>query len=74
MRTEQEVLKDFEDLGYSIAAKTEGFLELTDNYNIINIDFEDKEYWKENICCYSLRFTMQEHKLLNELFTIWNWV
>lgn len=76
MRTEQEVLNDFEKLGYSITIKDECFLELinTNNGITIDIDFEDKEYWKENSYCYTMRFTMQEHKLLTELFAIWGWL
>lgn len=75
MRTEKEVLKDFEELGYKVIEK-EWFLELINNDSnaTIDVDFEDKEYWKENSHCYSMRFTMQEHKLLNELFTIWGWL
>ena len=75
MRTEQEVLNDFEKLGYSII-KNEWFLELinTNNGITIDIDFEDKEYWKENSYRYTMRFTMQEHKLLTDLFKIWGWL
>ena len=74
MRTEQEVLNDFENLGYLINIKNEGFLELTKNNTFIDIDFSVKEYWKENSYSNSMRFTMQEHKLLTELFTIWGWL
>ena len=75
MRTEKEVLQDFEKLGYSII-KNEWFLELinTNNGITIDIDLEDKEYWKENSYCYTIRLNMQEHKLLTELFTIWGWL
>lgn len=79
MRTEEQVLKDFEKLGYYITIKKEGFLYngviLDNKYSDekINISFDLKAYYKEsNIFGCSVH--MQEHKLLTELFQIWNWL
>lgn len=73
MRTEQDVLKDFEKLGYEIRIDKycicmNGYLDVC-----IYIDFRDNTYSK---CKYleSEDITIQEHKLLNELFTIWGWI
>jgi hypothetical protein len=72
-RTEQEILKDFEKLGYFVKKDT-AFITLTNEYdNVIFIDLEDKCYDKSHyIECVSI--TMQEHKLLNELFQCWGWI
>ena len=80
MRTEEEILKDFEKLGYYLNLKKEGFLYygiILSNKNIkeleIHISFSMKSYAKyEQGLCDTI--TMQEHKLLNELFTIWGWI
>lgn len=78
MRTEQEVLKDFEDLGYEVVCNNNLRIELNNNGVIITIskikrrysckgyDYLDKEM--------AVHIVMQEHKLLTELFTIWNWI
>ena len=75
MRTEKEVLNDFEDLGYSIIENLGRIKMHNNNTNAtIEIDYEYKIYWKEDSHSFSVWFTMQEHKLLNELFTIWGWL
>lgn len=70
-RTEQEVLKDFEKLGYEVVRNDDGWLELeivgTDVSMMIckldnNYDFVGDP------------LTIQEHKLLNELFECWGWL
>lgn len=88
MRTEKEVLKDFKNLlGYTqliydgekviFQRKTTNFLE--DEYATIciekNVRFY-KAYWvipsqQKRLV---MPITMQEHKLLTELFTIWGWL
>ena len=72
MRTEQEVLKDFEKLGYEIVCNNNIRIELN------NIDYK---LVISKIChwyfCESVLTTpinVQEHKLLTELFTIWGWL
>lgn len=71
MRTEQDVLKDFEKLGYKIYNKT--------NYCILVYTYEENceiRIWKDEktySTIYRKYITMQEHKLLNELFQIWGW-
>jgi hypothetical protein len=75
MRTEEEVLKDFEKLGYEIVSNGSGFIKLNNKGDMIRISkysmwyrsyFEDSEL--------AVPIDMQEHKLLNELFSIWGWL
>lgn len=87
IRTEEEILKDFEKLEYQVIKnKTEYdyyiYLKQHLNYiggieesKCISIDLIKKQYncfndfykFEENI-------TMQEHKLLNDLFVYWRWL
>ena len=74
MRTEKEVLKDFEKLGFVIYQNDDCWLQLLDKrttpYVVIVISKKQQTY------AYQLtigNITMQEHKLLTELFTIWGW-
>lgn len=71
MRTEQDVLNDFEKLGWYVARNDEDDFTLRLKENLtcaIWIDKLTKEYSMS--CC----LDMQEHKLLNELFQIWGWI
>lgn len=79
-RTKQEILKDFEK-DYAIIKNDEYRLILVNEWNhIIEIDKACKRYQ----CYYYTEYTnqfelstyigMQEHKLLNELFTLWEWL
>lgn len=82
-RTEQEILNDFQKLGYKFVTLT--IVHHLTKYELertitIVIDFVDKNYRcvVENYDEDLKRFTngdigMQEHKLLHELFTIWGW-
>ena len=73
MRTEKDVLKDFEKLGWTIKLLPE-----IDHYMFykghpefdghISFDLENKEYYSE---CY---LDMKEFKLLHELLEIWGWL
>ena len=68
MRTEQEILKDFEKLGYEINFNDEEFLYLKDKhceYIIIN-----KKLQKYGLSEFA-ELTRKEHKLLDEFFEIW---
>lgn len=81
MRTEQDVLKDFEKLGYI------KFEIKFDNVDTIRFDKDlvslyiykiDKKYMfmkfnygNQPVPC---SINIQEHKLLNELFQIWGWI
>lgn len=67
-RTEQEILKDFEALGWLITSQTETHIEL--NYDGLKLLIwkSDKTYMFDNF------IDMQEHKLLNELFEVWQWI
>lgn len=76
MRTEEQVLKNFEELGYDIVENNDKCLKLRYNACVImNISRVSKCYncyWKENLLRSNI--DMQEHKLLHELFTIWEWL
>lgn len=77
MRTEEEILNDFEKLGYKINR---------DKYNIfiyapfieIEIDFDLKGYQKQRAICIgewkSSFLTLEEHTLIHELFKCWGWL
>ena len=72
MRTEQEVLKDFEKLGYDVHIKscTIRFKSLDDEEEAFYIDKTNRTY-ETNTSHY---ISMNEHKLLCELFEIWGWL
>lgn len=85
MRTEQDVLKDFQKLGYEVVCNSDRELileqEFKSGYTIINrihIEKRSQAYSKSQFAyCVGtspLWVSMQEHKLLNELFTIWGWL
>lgn len=80
-RTEADILKDFELLGLVIAKN--------DDFELILIDDCDRmiaiyKTLKRYDCYYfsegykplqlSTDITMQEHKLLHELFSVWGWI
>ena len=70
-RTEQEILKDFEALGWIVSRDDEDdfILRLKGNPTcVVWIDKTTKEY---SLTCY---LDMQEHKLLNELFMCYGWL
>ena len=80
-RTEQEILKDFEALGYSIEnSYNHPFVEMSKYneeycvYEFIAIDKSEHNYGKYVRGGDVMPITMQEHKLLNELFTLWGWL
>lgn len=76
--TEEEVLKEFEKLGYEWwEYKEQKVFEMCKydktNGNLffqgkIEIDLDDKEYWSD------IQFTIKEHQLLTKLFKVWGWV
>lgn len=63
-RTEQEILNDFEKLGYKVKKNFSHIILLHENGDEIKIWFNDKTYSS------SIGINMQEHKLLNELFEV----
>ena len=71
----QEILRDFEAMGYKIF-QTDWEIEMFNKEMdiIIYIDLENREYSKRNSRFLSIDLRMQEHKLLNELFKIWGWL
>ena len=70
MRTEQEILKDLEALGYEIKDYGEYITFKLGRIEVMDIWKTSKSY--EII--QGLNITMQEHKLFNELFTLWGWL
>lgn len=67
-RTEADILKDFEKLGWKVYTNNNEFLYLElEGYGLIQIDKIDKSYKV------TFAITIQEHKLLNELFEVWGW-
>lgn len=68
-RTEQEILKDFEKLGWKVTQNDDSFIIICfDDFARIIIIKCTKTYSVGNLC------NIQEHKLLNELFTVWGWL
>ena len=80
MRTEQDVLNDFEKLGYEFSEFTKCYWLRKDNIKNDLTIVIDKELHNYR-CVLEIKgdfhygdIGMQEHKLLNELFTIWGWI
>ena len=91
MRTEQDVLKDFEALGWKVERGFKDYYNyealclsiVIPNYfadgeqldKEIVINLENRSYRCDNYFYGGAEFiTMQEHKLLNELFHILGWI
>ena len=79
-RTEQEILKDLENY-YAIVKNDEHQLVLINEFDqIIDIDKVCKRYecyyYSEGVKPLQLAtfIDFQEHKLLNELFEVWQWI
>lgn len=70
IRTEEEILKDFEKLGYEIIENNSNWLEmlLVDENLRMMIFKADMTYTFDDY------LDMQEHKLLNELFLCYGWL
>lgn len=68
-RTEADILNDFEKLGWEITQNDDSCMIICFNgFARIVILKCAKRYSINNLC------NMQEHKLLNELFEVWQWV
>ena len=82
IRTEEEILKDFGKLGYYIN-EIPGAITLA-NHNKQKIIYVNKNKKQYEVCVVGLNIddiylpsqpiTMQEHKLLHELFLCWGWL
>ena len=71
-RTEADILKDFESLGYVIVDNNKHDLILVKNMGLrLMINKELKHYM---VVALTPLLTMQEHKLLNEFFEVWGWI
>ena len=81
-RTEQEILKDFEALGWKVVVNNENEIELHRNaknnilvvLNILKSAGEYTKYMIMNGKTFFREIKFQEHKLLNELFEVWQWI
>ena len=87
IRTEQEILKDFEKLGWFVVdgyknfmlkkrEKEPGFIEIY-SWCYISINKEKHTYSVVDIhngAIYEYELSMKEHKLLHELFICWGWL
>lgn len=78
MRTEEEILKDFEKMSYKIVKNDE---KLTLKHEIANAQIEIYKKSKCYLCEIDLGFNIipsfiefQEHKLIHELFECWGWL
>ena len=78
---EQEILKDFEALGYSIEnSYNHSFVEMSKYneeyciYEFIIINKGEQNYEKYVMGGDVTPITMQEHQLLTELFEVWQWI
>ena len=69
-RTEADILNDFEKLGYVVKDYGEYITFKLGRIEVMDIWKTSKSY--EII--QGLNITMQEHKLLNELFICWGWL
>ena len=88
IRTEEEILKDFEKLGWNVESgyicftlkkieKEQWMFGEINHHCYININKEKHTYSAKDLhsfnnCEYVL--SMQEHELLNELFICWGWL
>ena len=74
MRTEEEILKDFEKLGYEIQQNSIRLIMYCDDITIYIYKI-GQTFGKEDLLTNEAnRFDMQEHKLLHELFFCWGWL
>lgn len=75
-RTEGQVLKDFEKIGYTAIKRYKNELKLEADFDEILINFKNKTYLK-SYGTYDFdnsSITVEEHKLLHELLQIWGWL
>lgn len=75
MRTEEEVLKDFKKLKWKISIDNDIFIDLVGSTSSKNIYCDKHIRIYKKIKSYrNTEITMEEHKLLTELFQIWGWL
>lgn len=71
-RTEADILKDFEKLGYVIVDNNTHELILVKNMRFHLMINKELEHYM--VVALNPTLSMQEHKLLNELFEVWQWI
>jgi hypothetical protein len=75
MRTEEQVFNDFKELGYSLKQNQDNNRYVLSNEDEFFIIIGRKRQWyckKDEHTSY-LPISVREHKLLHELFEIWEW-
>lgn len=72
MRTEQEILKEFEEIGLKVIQNDSEFLVFTNKFGsyTLTIIKQFKEVFHQDDCAIGC----DEIKLLYELFTFWGWI
>ena len=70
MRTEQDILKDFEKLGFKVERNSDALCLLSMNDFKIDI----RKYGRKYSISEWDYLDIQEHKLLHELFKCWGWL
>ena len=70
MRAEEEVLKDFSKIGYKVVTNNNSVIVLYNKKRDTRIFI----YKKRKKVSFQYVMTLAEHKLLHELFQIWNWL
>lgn len=74
-RTEQEILNDFEEIGYNITHyPVNKCYNLTGMGFVITINKNEKKYGMKTQFRNHIRIDIQTHKLLHELFEVWQWL
>lgn len=74
-RTKEEILKDFEVLGYVNISNIPTFITLKNDNTTIVINIKKQRYRKYiNRDFEPVDFTMQEHKLIHELLECEGWI
>ena len=71
-RNEQDILAEFEKLGYEVIVEKDHIRMSGYEDVCIYVDLENKSYSK-NKYLQAEDITLQEHKLLSELFEVWGW-
>lgn len=71
MKTEEEILKDFKKLGYEVKESSDGLCLFKIGGYKIDIRKNARKYYAIMGTGY---MSMQEHKLLYELFKCWEWI
>lgn len=73
MRTEKEILEDFEKLGYTVENNKLRLYIQTDTEQIV-VNKKGRYLWASSDLHEEFIILMREFKLLHELFVYWGWL